>query len=76
MEYSLLIAVAVAALLCMQFYVKRAVCGRFRQAADAFGYGRQFEPGVTKVTKKEPVGPLTVSAPVKSPVTPVDVIAY
>ena len=46
-EYAVLIAIVVAALIGMQVYIKRAVCGRWRGAADVFGYGRQYEPGVT-----------------------------
>ena len=43
-EYTVLIAIVVAALLGMQVYVKRAICGRWRAAADTFGHGRQYEP--------------------------------
>ncbi len=43
-EYSLLFAVEVAAILGMQFYLKRAISGSWRQAADTFGYGRQYDP--------------------------------
>ena len=50
-EYVILIAVIVAALLAMQFYLRRAVCGRIRSAGDTFGQGRQYEPGVTVVTE-------------------------
>ena len=53
LEYSVLIAIVVAALLCMQIYVKRAICGRWRQAADVFGSGRQYEPNVTQIEKVE-----------------------
>ncbi len=42
-EYSLIVAVAVAALLGMSIYVKRAISGRWRQAADTFGHGRQYD---------------------------------
>ena len=42
-EYSVVVAVVVAALLGMQIYLKRAISGRWRQAADTFGYGRQYE---------------------------------
>lgn len=42
-EYSLLIAIVVAALLGMQFYLKRAVCGHWRESGDVFGFGRQYE---------------------------------
>jgi len=48
LEYSLLVAIVIAALLAMQIYVKRAVSGRWREAGDVFGFGRQFEKGVTK----------------------------
>jgi Flp pilus assembly pilin Flp len=41
-EYSLLIAVVVAALLGIQIYIKRAVCARWQQSADTFGYGRLY----------------------------------
>jgi len=44
-EYVILIALIVAALLAMQFYVRRAICGRFRSTGDGFGGGRQYEPG-------------------------------
>lgn len=40
-EYSLLLAVVVAAIVGAQIYLKRAISGRWRQAADTFGYGRQ-----------------------------------
>lgn len=78
MEYAVFIAVIIAALVGMQFYVKRAVCGRYRQAADVFGSGRQYEPNVTEITKEEskPSKTVKVSSPVKSPETPVGVTAY
>lgn len=40
-EYALLLAVVVAALLGMQIFLKRAVCGNWKQAGDVFGFGRQ-----------------------------------
>ena len=40
-EYSLLIAIVAAALFAMQFYLKRAVSGRWKEAGDVFGFGRQ-----------------------------------
>lgn len=42
LEYGLVFAVVVAALVGMQIYLKRAISGRWRQAADTFGYGRQY----------------------------------
>ena len=49
LEYSILIAIVIAALVCMQVYVKRALCGRWRQAGDVFGSGRQYEPNLTNI---------------------------
>lgn len=42
LEYAVIIAVVVAALLAMQIYVKRSFQGRFRQAADSIG--EQYAP--------------------------------
>lgn len=50
-EYVVLIALVVLALLAMRFYLKGAMQGRLRSAADSFGQGRQYEPGVTVETK-------------------------
>jgi len=47
-EYAFLIAVVVAALLGMSIYLKRGLSGRWRQVGDAFGHGRQYEPGLTR----------------------------
>lgn len=49
-EYSLLIAIVVAALLGMQFYLKRAVCGHWRESGDVFGFGRQYGVNQTDVS--------------------------
>jgi Flp pilus assembly pilin Flp len=46
-EYSMLIAIVVAALLVMQFYLKRGVCGQWKSAGDVFGFGRQYDPSTT-----------------------------
>ena len=48
LEYAVLIAVAAAALIGMSIYIKRSLCGKWRESADVFGYGRQYENGVTK----------------------------
>jgi len=50
LEYAVVIAVVVAALVGMSVYVKRAMSGKWRQVGDTFGYGRQFEPGKTAVS--------------------------
>jgi len=51
-EYSLLLAVVVAAILGMQIYLKRAISGRWREAADTFGYGRQYDAPEIKLWGK------------------------
>lgn len=43
-EYALLIAAFIAAVVGAAVYMKRAVCGHWRTQADTFGYGRQYEP--------------------------------
>lgn len=45
----MLLAIVVAALLGMSVYIQKALCGRWREGADTFGYGRQFEPGNTTI---------------------------
>ena len=48
LEQALLVTVVVAALIAMSVYIKRAISGRFRNVGDSFGFGRQYEPGVTR----------------------------
>lgn len=40
-EYAFLIAIVAVVLIAMSPYFMRAICGKWRQAADTFGYGRQ-----------------------------------
>ena len=51
LEYTTVIVLIALALLAMGYYLKRSVSGSFRSSADAFGQGRQYEPGVTVETK-------------------------
>jgi len=48
LEYSVLIAIIVAALIAMQVYIKRGIQGRLRSATDDIG--EQFSPGYTTFT--------------------------
>lgn len=48
LEYAILIAVVVAALLATQIYIKRGVQGKLRESTDQIG--EQFDTGKTKVT--------------------------
>ena len=43
-EHAVVVAVVIAAVLGMSIYVKRALSGRWRDAGDTFGHGRQYEP--------------------------------
>lgn len=45
LEYAVIIACIVAALLAMQVYVKRGIAGKLRSAADDIG--QQYDPGNT-----------------------------
>jgi len=47
LEYALLLLIAAAALLAMGVYFKRVLYGKYRQSADVFGFGRQYEAGKT-----------------------------
>ena len=49
-EYAFLITVVAAALVSMAVYLKRAVCGRWKQNVDSISFGRQYEPHVTVAT--------------------------
>jgi len=50
LEYGVLIAVIIAALLSMQVFLRRAICFKWRESADAFGDGRQYETDGSKAT--------------------------
>lgn len=43
-EYALLIAALVLALLSMQVVLRRALSSKWRETADSFGFGRQYAP--------------------------------
>ena len=47
LEYAVLTVVVIAALITMSIYIKRAVSGRFKDTADSFGFGRQYDPDHT-----------------------------
>jgi hypothetical protein len=44
LEQALLIGVLIAAMIAMSVYFKRALSGKYRQAGDTFGQGRQYQP--------------------------------
>ena len=50
-QYGVLFAIVMAALIGMRVYMERALQGRYRQSADLFGLGEQYEKGVTRVTE-------------------------
>ena len=59
LEYAILIAVVVGALIGMQTYVKRGLQGRLRTATD--DVGTQFEPALTTVDQTLQHGAYTAS---------------
>lgn len=50
--YAVIIAILVAVLLAMQIFMVRTFQAKFRQSADAFGQGEQYERGVTQVVNE------------------------
>lgn len=50
-EYAALMLVIVATFFCIKTYVKRAYLGYCRQTTDVYGFGRQYEPNRTTITK-------------------------
>lgn len=50
LEYSVVIAIVIAALIGIQVYVKRAICARWKETGDVFGSGRQYDT-TTTITK-------------------------
>jgi Flp pilus assembly pilin Flp len=49
-EYGLLIAIVAAGLIAAAVYLKRGIMGKWRQAGDTFGQGRQFDPKTTAIS--------------------------
>lgn len=47
-EYSVLIAVVVAALIAMFTYLRFSIQGRIKESADVFGQGEQYASELTK----------------------------
>jgi len=47
--YAFLIVLAVAALVAMRVFMVRVVQEKFRQSADVFGQGEQYERGITEI---------------------------
>jgi len=50
LEYTLLISVFLGALLAVQVLLRRAISYKWRESADSFGMGRQYEPTGNKAT--------------------------
>jgi len=49
LEYVLLVAAVVAALIAMFGIISYGSMGKFKQSADSISDGEQYEPGVTQV---------------------------
>lgn len=50
-EYAVLLSIIIAALITISAYLRRAVSSKWRQVGDTFGFGRQYEPSVTRIMK-------------------------
>lgn len=50
LEYAVFIAALLLALLSLQAPLRRALCAKWRDAADSFGSGRQYNPDSPKAT--------------------------
>ena len=44
LEYALLIAVVVAAIIAMSIYLRRRIQGSYKKSADVYGFEEQYEP--------------------------------
>jgi len=51
MEYTTLIIIILGALLLMRQYIFQAMMGRWKETADSFGYGRQFDSTTAAVVE-------------------------
>jgi len=43
MDYSILIFAVVLTLIIMGVYLRRGICGKWKEAVDVFGHGRQYQ---------------------------------
>ena len=49
LEYTIVIALLVAALVAMRVYLTGAIQEKYKQSADVFGEGEQYEKGRTNI---------------------------
>jgi len=49
LAYAALFGLVAAALIILSIYLKRSIQGRYRQSADVFGQGTQYQPGSTDI---------------------------
>ena len=54
LEYAILISVLLLALFAMQNYLRRAISSKWREAADVYGGGAQYESQGPKATQVVP----------------------
>lgn len=50
LDYVILLAVVIATLLIMGYYIRNTFSGKFREGADVIGQGEVYRPGSTTVT--------------------------
>ena len=54
LEYVLLVILIIFVFVAMKVYMVRGVQDKYRQSADVFGQGEQYERGVTEVNENIP----------------------
>jgi Flp pilus assembly pilin Flp len=54
-DYALVFALTSAVLLSLGGYLKRGLMGKYKEAGDAFGYGRQYDNSVPAIVPVTPV---------------------
>ena len=69
MEYVILMIILLTVLYVMKDVISRGVFGRYKQAGDVFGFGRQYDSKRTVVCKTDVAYDLTSGQPTNSEVT-------
>lgn len=52
LEYAILVAALIFAILAVQTTLRRAIASKWKETADGFGSGRQYDPATTTVTTR------------------------
>lgn len=50
LEYAVLVIALILAIVAVQTTLRRAIASKWKETADSFGSGRQYDPAVTTIT--------------------------